>query len=207
MAKNKAYVVWKGKEPGVYTSWSEAEKQVKGFEGARFKGFESLGEAQKAFLSAPPPIRAAAKPAPPKVKSAYVKPPLQDAWAVDAACSGNPGAMEYRGVDLRTKEELFHIGPVLGTNNIGEFLAIVHALAYQQKLGVSIPIYSDSVNAISWIKAKTARTKLARAVDTQQVWQLIDRAHIWLQNNRVTTQIIKWETDHWGENPADFGRK
>ena len=47
------------------------------------------------------------------------------AWAVDAACSGNPGPMEYRGIDLATGAEIFHFGPVHGTNNIGEFLAIV----------------------------------------------------------------------------------
>ena len=67
-----------------------------------------------------------------------------DAWAVDAACSGNPGPMEYRGIDLATGAVVFHYGPVHGTNNIGEFLAIVHALALMEQKGIRKTIYSDS---------------------------------------------------------------
>ena len=75
-----------------------------------------------------------------------------NAWAVDAACSGNPGPMEYQAIDLATGAQVFHFGPVHGTNNIGEFLAIVHALALLDKQGVTgKTIYSDSHNAILWV--------------------------------------------------------
>ena len=127
--------------------------------------------------------------------------------AVDAACSGNPGKMEYRGIDLATGAQVFHFGPVYGTNNIGEFLAIVHALALMEKTGVKKTIYSDSYNAILWVKKKQCKTKLERTPRTEQLFGIIARAERWLNTHAITTPIIKWETKKWGEVPADFGRK
>ena len=126
---------------------------------------------------------------------------------VDAACSGNPGAMEYRGVYLAEGREIFHFGPVHGTNNIGEFLAIVHALALLDKQGTKMPIYSDSATAISWVRRKQCRTQLARTPRTEKLYEMIARAEAWLKAHRVTNPILKWETSEWGEIPADFGRK
>ena len=130
------------------------------------------------------------------------------AWAVDAACSGNPGPMEYRCVDLATGAEVFHFGPVHGTNNIGEFLAIVHALALMERDGIKGKIiYSDSRNAMLWVKKKQCKTKLARTPRTEQLYQIIARAENWLRTHQINTPILKWETQNWGEVPADFGRK
>lgn len=130
------------------------------------------------------------------------------AWAVDAACSGNPGPMEYQCIDLQTGAQVFHFGPVQGTNNIGEFLAIVHALALMEKQGIKDKvIYSDSYNAILWVKKKKCKTTLTRNSVTEQLYQIIARAEQWLMTHNVTTPIIKWETKQWGEIPADFGRK
>lgn len=130
------------------------------------------------------------------------------AWAVDAACSGNPGPMEYQCIDLQTGAQVFHFGPVQGTNNIGEFLAIVHALALMEKQGIKDKvIYSDSYNAILWVKKKKCKTTLTRNSTTEQLYQIIARAEQWLMTHNVTTPIIKWETKQWGEIPADFGRK
>lgn len=131
-----------------------------------------------------------------------------NAWAVDAACSGNPGPMEYRCVDLATGAQVFHFGPMHGTNNIGEFLAIVHALALMDKQGITDKIiYSDSVNAMLWVKKKQCRTKLERNANTEKLHEIIARANQWLRSHNVTTRIEKWDTVRWGEIPADFGRK
>ena len=130
-----------------------------------------------------------------------------DAWAVDAACSGNPGKMEYRGIDLATGCQTFHFGPMHGTNNIGEFLSIVHALALQQKMGICKPIYSDSYNAILWVSKCQCKTKLVRNEETEQLYQIIARAENWLRTHIYHNPIIKWDTTQWGEIPADFGRK
>lgn len=139
-------------------------------------------------------------PLPPDVRA--------DAWAVDAACSGNPGPMEYQAVDLQTGARVFHFGPLHGTNNIGEFLAIVHALALLERQGITgKTIYSDSYNAILWVNKKQCKTKLARTPQTEQLFRIIARAEQWLRTHQVKTPIIKWETAKWGEVPADFGRK
>lgn len=131
-----------------------------------------------------------------------------NAWAVDAACSGNPGPMEYQAIDLATGAQVFHFGPMHGTNNIGEFLAIVHALALMDKQGIKDKvIYSDSVNAALWVSRKKCKTKLAQNAKTAQLFEIIARAEHWLQTHSVTVPILKWETGKWGECPADFGRK
>lgn len=227
MAKSKYYVVWHGVNPGIYDSWDECKAQVNGCEGAIYKGFPTREEAEEAYASSPYVYVSRAKKTtnggqqatrdnahvsnPPTDRTDTVLPlPLEvqaEALAVDAACSGNPGPMEYRGVYLRTGQVVFHYGPVHGTNNIGEFLAIVHALALMKQKGVDMPIYSDSRNAILWVKQKKCKTKLERTPRTEELFQMIERAEVWLKNNRYTTPILKWETKQWGEVPADFGRK
>ena len=126
---------------------------------------------------------------------------------MDDDCSGNPGPMEYRGVHVASRQEIFHFGPMKGTNNIGEFLALVHGLALLKQKGFDMPIYSDSVNAISWVKQKKCKTKLPRTPETEALFLLIERAEKWLRENTYSTRILKWETKEWGEIPADFGRK
>ena len=129
-----------------------------------------------------------------------------DAWAVDAACSGNPGPMEYQGIDLQTGAQVFHYGPVYGTNNIGEFLAIVHALAQMEQKGIRKTLYTDSFTALTWVRKRQCKTKLERNAQTEPLYQLIRRAETWLHTHTVTTPVIQWDTKKWGEIPADFGR-
>ena len=215
MAKGKKfYVVWSGLNPGIYLSWDACQAQIKGVKGAVYKSFDSKEEAERAYAS-PAYEYVASSNSPKKENSKSAMPaatPLRPgigtyALAVDAACSGNPGPMEYRGVYLGDGKEIFHFGPVHGTNNIGEFLAIVHALAMLDKQGLKMTIYSDSRTAISWVRKKCCKTQLERTGETEQLFQLIERAEAWLKAHRVTIPIVKWETDQWGEIPADFGRK
>lgn len=220
-AKKKYYVVWHGVEPGIYNSWPKCQEQIKGFEGALYKSFDSEEEAEEAYHSSPylyiKQRNSANQPKatqlqnPPSNRTDTVLPlPLEvkaEALAVDAACSGNPGPMEYRGVYLKTGQEVFHYGPVHGTNNIGEFLAIVHGLALLKQKGTAMTIYSDSRNAMLWVKNKKCKTKLERTAKTEQLFQLIERAELWLKENTHNIPLLKWETEKWGEIPADFGRK
>ncbi len=212
MASVKYYVVWVGAVPGIYTSWEECRAQVESWKGAVYKGFDTLEEAQRAYAGRPddflekktPAARGGRKKSEPRPLPAEVQ---RNALAVDAACSGNPGQMEYRGIYLGASQEVFHFGPTLGTNNIGEFLAIVHGLALLRRKGLDWPIYSDSHNAILWVKGGKCRTKLERTPQTEELFQVIARAEKWLAQNRCPNRIIKWDTGRWGEIPADFGRK
>ncbi len=223
MGKQRYYVVWHGVCPGIYTSWADCKQQINGFAGAIYKSFASKEEAEKAYNSSPYPYfrKEKGSPAPPSGRGCPPDVPADrtdtvlplppevpaEALAVDAACSGNPGPMEYRGVYLRTGETVFHFGPVHGTNNIGEFLAIVHAMALLTQKGLCMPIYSDSRNAISWVARKHCRTKLERTAATEELFRLIERAEHWLRHHHCTVPVRKWETGRWGEVPADFGRK
>jgi len=137
--------------------------------------------------------------------SAY---PLLPALAVDAACSGNPGVMEFRGVIADTGTEVFHRGPFpQGTNNIGEFLALVLGLAYLKKNNLPWNIYTDSVTALAWLRQRKCKTKLPRTPQTEELFVMVQKAEAWLRANTYTTRIYKWDTEKWGEIPADFGRK
>ena len=209
MAKQKFYVVWEGHRPGVYTTWDACKKQVDGFNGAKYKSFESKAEAEAALKSNYWKFIKKAEPAAVSSGKTPRSAIIQESIAVDAACSGNPGDMEYRGVVTSTKQELFHMGPLEdGTNNIGEFLAIVHALAMLKQQGKpKLPIYSDSKTAQGWVKKGKCNTKLEQSGRNDKIFELIDRAEKWLAVNTVTNPILKWETEHWGEIPADFGRK
>ena len=215
-------------EDGVYTPWDACQEAVRGFSGAKYMAFKDEDEAEEAYAmgyeaymeraaqakAAQAEAAASRGASSPSAQCSSTSAPvlpaaaIRDAIAVDAACSGNPGAMEYRGVYLRTGKEIFHFGPVYGTNNIGEFLAIVHGLALLKQRGLhSMPIYSDSVNAQLWVRKKACRTTLARTPKTEELYQLIERAERWLKNNGYSNPIIKWPTEDWGEIPADFGRK
>lgn len=209
MAKKKFYVVWKGRETGIFDSWESCKKHVTQFEGAQYKAFSTEEEAkaafQKGFWSV---VTKTASRRGALLAANGADQPIRKSLAVDAACSGNPGKMEYRGVDVESGREIFHQGPFEeGTNNIGEFLAIVHGLAYLKQNGSSIILYSDSAIALAWIKAKKCRTKLKRTEKNDRLFELIERAETWLQQNSFSTRLLKWETSRWGEIPADFGRK
>lgn len=210
MERRKYYVVWNGYAPGIYDSWEECRLQIEGYKDAKYKSFPSEDAAVRAYRGEDAEhldiINGVAKAL--RERASDEKPYIIESIAVDAACSGNPGKMEYRGVYVRTGVEIFRIGPYQqGTNNIGEFLAIVHALALLKNKGSNLPIYSDSVNAISWVKQKKCRTKLEQTEKNRDLFDLIARAEAWLRNHTYTTPIYKWETKAWGEIPADFGRK
>ena len=222
----------------MYSSWEACQEAVSGVSGAKYKSFKTQEEAEDAFEmgeeayeeakasdtsdtsnsskasisrdsgessnsgESSKPIRPAFNP---QNLPAEV---IREAIAVDAACSGNPGAMEYRGVYLADGKEIFHYGPVHGTNNIGEFLALVHGLALLKQKGLdTMPIYSDSVNAQLWVRKHHCKTTLVRNDETEKLYQMIERAEAWLRKNTYRNPIIKWQTDKWGEIPADFGRK
>ena len=162
--KRKWYVVWQGTEPGICDSWAECELRVKGYPGARYKAFATQEEAVEAFRNDPGEmeiLRAIARAPREFVNYEAIPDIVRDSIAVDGACAGNPGMMEYRGVDVPTGVELFHQGPFPdATNNIGEFLAIVHALAlFHNQDNTHTAIYSDSKTALSWIRAGKCRTK------------------------------------------------
>jgi ribonuclease HI len=215
MSKKRAayYVVWQGRTPGIYDSWEACEAQVKGADGARYKGFATLPEAQQAFAASPDDyIQRKPKEENPKSEiinqKSEITNPLLPALAVDAACSGNPGLMEFRGVVADTGTEVFHRGPYpAGTNNIGEFLALVLGLAYLKKHNLPWNLYSDSRTALAWLRKGHAETKLVCTAENQELFLMLRKAEQWLHDNTWTTTVLKWDTEHWGEIPADFGRK
>ena len=210
MSKKKFYVVWEGEETGIFDNWEKCKSVIKGYSQPKYKSFKTIEVAKKAYSSSYFDYvgKTIFESELSNEQLLKIGKPLKDALCVDAACSGNPGLMEYRGVDLKTKSELFRKGPFEnGTNNIGEFLALVHGIAFLKKNEIALPIYSDSKIAINWIKEKKCNTNLLQDQSNVVIFDLIQRAENWLLNNEFENKILKWETKAWGEIPADFGRK
>lgn len=219
MAKKKYYVVWRGRHTGVYDDWNDVLEQIDGYDGALFKSFDSPEAAATAFRSssrreeqqelgrlladAPRPLPGAGQP------DYMTIPEIDlDGWAVDASCLGNPGIMEYQGVELKTGRVLFRVGPFDdATNNIGEFLAIVHALSLMAREGRWHTIYSDSVSGMAWVRNRKVKTQLTPTPRNKRIFELLARALSWLNTHTYPCRILKWQTELWGEIPADFGRK
>lgn len=213
MSKRKYYVVWAGHNTGIYDTWEECKAQVEGFPGAKYRSFSSLEDATMAYRGDPSEhiglLKAIASHRPTVVNYEAFPEIILDSIAVDAACSRNPGPVEYRGVNVRTGEVIFHVGPLEdGTNNVGEFLALVHALALLKKEGrPDVTVYSDSRTAQSWVRNRHSKTMLAPTPRNKRILELLDRANAWLAANSWANPIVKWDTERWGEIPADFGRK
>ena len=213
MAKNKYYVVWNGRQIGVYSNWDSCKMQIEGFKGAQYKSFPDRASAEQAFNAGYEAFKQSTDNGQQTTVKSYEslpenQRPIGQSIAVDAACSGNPGKMEFQGVFVETNTHLFK-SPVYehGSNNIGEFLAIVYCLAWQKKNKLSYPIYSDSVNAQKWVREGICKTKVAENDKNKPLFDVIRWAETWLKTNTFRVPIYKWRTEIWGEIPADFGRK
>jgi ribonuclease HI len=213
--KPKFYVVWQGRIPGVYTTWDACQAQISGFSSAKYKSFDTLAQAKQAYQDnaddhwgkGGSSTKSSSTPVVDFSDLAGLGVNME-AWCVDAACKGNPGELEYQGVDLSSGTNMFHMGPYPeGTVNIGEFLAIVHALALLNEKQPRTPIYSDSRIGISWIRQGKCKTKLPASAQNRRLFNLVARAEKWLADHTWSNPILKWETKRWGEIPADFGRK
>ena len=189
MAKNKQkwYVVWSGTEPGVYSTWAECKQRIHGIAGAKYKSYDSLAEAEAAYAAgyqAPKrktggEVRVSNLRLTPEQLSEFPEIDPQSI-AVDAACSGNPGKMEYR---------------------------CVYVFADPSMPKGQTVVYSDSRNAMLWVRQKKCKTTLPHTPQFAQAHDMIARAEKWLNENAVTNRVVKWETKRWGQIPADFGRK
>lgn len=211
--KFKWYVVWEGTIPGICDSWEECKLRVTNYPNAKYKSYNTQEEAIRAFRGNPADemgiLRSIANAPVSHVNYEAIPEIITDSIAVDAACSGNPGIMEYQGVDVKSGARLFHKGPFpKASNNIGEFLAIVHGLAMLKKQNSPIKvIYSDSITALAWVRDKKCKSKIAICAENAQLFDIVRRAEKWLHENTYNTIILKWKTEEWGEIPADFGRK
>lgn len=207
--KKKYYVVWSGHQPGIYEDWELCQEQLKGFEYAQFKSFPTREQAEKAFWDDPENyLGKEVKRVLTEEGKKAVGTPILESLSVDASCLGNPGKMEFRCVYTKTKQQIFNYGPFEpATQNVGEFLALVFALNYLKKNNLHLPVYSDSLTAIAWVRNKQVKTQLERTESNSQLFVYLDKSIIWLKSNVITTPIYKWQTEYWGEIPSDYGRK
>jgi len=212
MKKNKFYVVWEGKKRGIYTSWDKCKKQIDGYIGAKYKSFKTKDLAEKAFKGNYNDFigKDIYETTLSKEELKKIGKPIINSIAVDGACD-NKGNSEYQGVYTDTKTLLFKQGVFKGgSNNLMEFLALVHGLAWLKKNKLELPLYSDSRTAIGWVWKKAIKTTIKKTKENKPIFDLVDRGIIWLNNNPEMISnkyILKWETKAWGEIPADFGRK
>lgn len=202
--------MWVGRKTGIFETWEDCNKQIFGFPKAVFKSFKTKELAEQAYNSSSKEFigKDIFETELTDEQLAIIGEPIKDSISVDGAWNTSTGVVEYQGVHTESGKVLFKAGPFEdGTNNIVEFLAIVHALAYCKQKNIMLPVYSDSRNAIGWVRDKEVRTNHDKSEKNSKLFELIERAIKWLNQNTYENEILKWETKAWGENPADFGRK
>lgn len=210
-SKKKFYVVWQGSKTGVFANWADCQASIAGFSKAKYKSFPTLEAAERAFREGADVYYGTGKfvSALSDKQLAVIGRPLTNSLCVDAAWNAQTKVMEYRGVWHHDRTIAFQKGPFSNaTNNIGEFLAIVHALALMAKQSLNLPVYSDSETAISWVHNRRVNSKSMQKGETSsRVNELVARALDWIRHNEFPNEILKWRTEAWGEVPADYGRK
>ena len=160
MAK-KFYVVWAGRQTGIFTDWATTQRHVHGFPAARFKSFESRAEAEQAFKAGTPPLPGRRSAPTPARLAAEIHAPSADIQGVqiycDGACDPNPGhagsgIVVYR--DGRLMELWYGLYNPNGTNNTAELNALHRALLMAESniaAGHNTRLFCDSVYAINCV--------------------------------------------------------
>jgi ribonuclease HI len=210
MPKQKYYTVWKWRQTGIFDNWDACKKSVDGYVWARYKSYPTRSEAEAALRwgYTSPKQKDPNPPSQTKIQRSHH--PILPSLSVDWAWNTVTGWCEYQWVMTDHPETRILAGwPYAdGTNNIVEFLGLVHALRYCQSNDLpTLPIYTDSVTAMAWVRNKVAKTTQSRNHQNAELFGLLDDATLWLQSNSYKNPILKWETRIWGEIPADFGRK
>ena len=153
MAKKKFYAVAVGRQTGIFTDWTAAEKQVKGFPGARYKSFLSKADAEKWLQD---PVYSKKKLSPDRAAQKDVDPDKNGADIViytDGGCSNNPGPGGYGAVIVAAGRQVEVSGGYrLTTNNRMEMMAAIVALRRFETSTESIQLYSDSSYLVNGIK-------------------------------------------------------
>jgi ribonuclease HI len=162
----KFYVVWSGRETGVFTDWATTHRAVDKYAGARFKSFPTRAEAEQAFdrggyTSIPPKTAGRQKASAPNgVPSAvYVSRQFDVSIYCDGACEPNPGnagsgVVVYRAGELA--QLWFGLYNSMGTNNTAELNALYHALRIAEgeiQTGKTVAVRSDSQYSINCIRS------------------------------------------------------
>lgn len=208
--EKKYYVVWEWRNKWVFDNRDLCKEQIHQFPWAKYISFSSKELAEKAFLSNSNEFiwKKEFESTLSKEELEKIWKPILESICVDWAWNTDTGDIEYQCVDTKTKQLIFRKWPYCDwTNNIAEFLWLIHALAYCKKNNLNTTIYTDSMTAISWVRKKKALTKLQKNDRNKELFELVERAENWLNNNSFSNRILKWETRGWWEIPADFGRK
>jgi ribonuclease HI len=231
----KYYVVWSGRQTGVFTDWPTAQRHVDKFPGARFKSFPSREEAQQAFQ--------AGKPAPVSRRSANGSTPARNKVHTatvglqiycDGACEPNPGnsgsgiAVYRDGKPVQLWYGLYNPN---GTNNTAELNALHHALLIAETAigaGQTAQILCDSTYAINciskwapgweakgWRKAGGEIKNLSIIQAAYAVYGRIDSqlelihvsAHVGTEGNELADRMAMFAVESGSEDLRPYGEE
>lgn len=198
-SKKKYYVVWRGRETGIFTSWDACLRSVNDFQGALFRGYSTWEEAHDAHLNGYWREVAKNKAVTPTTEV------IRHSFATDAVHNAD-GTFSYFITDIEQSRTIYRSPSFHDSNlNVCRFLAIVHALAILTKTSDTRPVYSPSATAISWVSRRECRTSLCRTLGNTVTFDLIIRAGRFLADNLMSNPILRWESESWGEVPNISG--
>lgn len=113
--------------------------------------------------------------------------------------------MEYKAFNEETQKWIFqkkYTGYC--TQNISDFISIVHALHYCNENSLDSPIYNNNKIAINWANNKKTNTQLFKNNENKEIFQLYENALVWLKQNECSNQILFWNKKEMGNIEKPF---
>lgn len=186
----KYYVVWKGRKPGIYKTWTECKAQTDGHSGARFRSFSDKSEAEKAFKKAPKRkrVRRNAQVKDNTSPPIFAHPKTDVVIYCDGACPENPGEAGC-GLSIfygdRLSAAWYGLYHTDGTNNTAELHGFHQALLMAKEYiakGLSCTVCPDSMYALNaitkwafkWEVNGWITSSKKKVVNREQIEQALD---------------------------------
>lgn len=233
----KFYVVWAGRQTGVFTDWPTTHRQVDRFAGARYKSFATRAEAEQAFAGGAPRsaiVRRAANKASGQAPVQADSSPFDLQIYCDGACDPNPGRAGsglavYRNGKLA--QLWYGLYNPAGTNNTAELNALHRALVMAEAAIASsftVQILCDSTYAINciskwaagwekkgWRKAGGEIKNLEIIQTAHAVYSRIHSklhlthvsAHVGTQGNELADRMAMFAVESGNEALSEYGGK
>jgi len=183
MAPKKYYAVARGRKPGIYRNWPDAQAQVSGFNGALYRGFPTLAEAEEWLKNPGRPARRDAVTKSGKSNDMKLAGEgvtiYTDGGSINNPGPGGFGIVQIYGDQRREMSGGFR----LTTNNRMELYAVIFALRHLEHRDVPVTIFTDSsyvVNGInkgwaeSWRKRGWIKSDKKPAVNPDLWSELLD---------------------------------
>ena len=181
------YVVFVGREPGIYSNLSDCLEQLRGFKDRKYLSYTSLAEAEEALKRY-------------NQGTLYIGDNISDTLKQDInsgiyiSCTYDAQTEQWAayGKDIESGMELLSIDAMpFATKNLTEFLAVVAVLRYCKNRGKLDNVYVDNIKILNWIHNKKAEYFIQKNQKNKELYTAILAAEKWLSDNANYNNVTR----------------